>query len=284
MCMGFGCNAAGVTGCRIIDSPRERLIAIITNCFVPCNGRFPTIIAMINIFIIARVTGAAGSVLAALTLTGFILLGVFMTFLVSYILSHTVLKGIPSSFTLELPSYRRPQLGKIVVRSICDRTLFVLKRAMIVAAPAGLIIWLMSNISVGDLTLLQHCSGLLDPIARIFGLDGVILMSFILGFPANEIVLPIIIMSYAMSGSLTEMTDLASLGQLLTQNGWTWLTAFNVILFSLFHWPCGTTCLTVKKETGSVKWTLASMLIPTVCGLILCLMTTAAARLMGFFG
>lgn len=239
-------------------------------------------IAIINIFLVSSASGAVRSVTAALTLTGFILLGILMTLFVSYILSKTVLKGVPSSFTLELPPYRRPQPGKIIVRSICDRTLFVLKRAVIVAIPAGLLIWIMANVFIDGVSLLKYCSGFLDPFARIFGLDGVILLAFILGLPANEIVLPIIIMSYGMSGSLTDIPDLASLGQMLSQNGWTWVTALNVTLFTLFHWPCGTTCLTIKKETGSFKWTLASILVPTACGLALCFLTASSARLIEF--
>ena len=185
MCMGFGCNAAGIIGCRIIDSPRERLIAMITNNFVPCNGRFPTMIAIITMFFVGSAAGAFSSVLSAAILAGVIVLGVLMTLLISKILSATVLKGVPSSFTLELPPYRKPQIGKVIVRSIFDRTLFVLGRAIVVAAPAGLIIWLMANISVGDATLLAHCSGFLDPFAQVIGMDGVILLAFILGFPAN---------------------------------------------------------------------------------------------------
>ena len=196
MCMGFGCNAAGVVGCRIIDSPRERMIAILTNSFVPCNGRFPTLIAIITMFFAGISGGAGASLLSAFLLTMFILLGVAMTFLVSWILSKTVLKGVPSSFTLELPPYRRPQVGKVIVRSIFDRTLFVLGRAVVVAAPAGLFIWAAANIMVGDTSLLNYCASMLDPFARMLGLDGVILIAFILGLPANEIVVPIIIMAY----------------------------------------------------------------------------------------
>lgn len=270
MCMGFGCNSAGVTGCRIIDSPRERLIAIITNVFVPCNGRFPTIISIITMFFIGFGTGFGNSLLSTLILTGVILTGVGMTFIVSKILSKTVLKGIPSSFTLELPPYRKPQIGKVIIRSIFDRTLLVLGRAVLVAAPAGLIIWLMANISIGDLSLLAHCSNFLDPFAQLIGLDGVILMAFILGFPANEIVVPIMIMGYMASSNITEFDNLIELKNLLVNNGWTWITAICVMLFSLLHFPCSTTCLTIKKETGSLKWTIFSFLLPTVIGIIVC--------------
>ena len=279
MCMGFGCNAAGIVGCRIIDSPRERLIAMITNNFVPCNGRFPTLIAIISMFFVGVSGGAFDSMLSALLLTLFIVLGVCMTFLVSKALSMTVLKGIPSSFTLELPPYRRPQIGKVIVRSIFDRTLFVLGRAIAVAAPAGLLIWVMANVQVNGITLLAHCSGFLEPFARLLGMDGVILMAFILGLPANEIVIPIIIMAYMAQGSLLEFDSLAQLRELLVNNGWTWITAVSTMLFSLMHWPCTTTLLTIRKESGSLKWTVMSFLVPTVCGIVLCFAFTAVARL-----
>ena len=279
MCMGFGCNAAGIIGCRIIDSPRERLIAMITNNFVPCNGRFPTLIAIITMFFIGVNGGAASSLLSALLLTAVIVLGVFMTFLISRLLSKTILKGIPSSFTLELPPYRKPQVGKVIVRSIFDRTLFVLARAIVVAAPAGLLIWLMANITVADTSILSHCSGFLDPFARLLGLDGVILIAFILGFPANEIVVPIIIMAYMSQGSILELDNLNNLKALLVDNGWTWITAVSTILFSLMHWPCSTTLLTIKKETGSIKWTALSFFIPTVTGIIVCFTFTCIARM-----
>ena len=269
MCMGFGCNAAGVVGCRIIDSPRERLLAILTNNFVPCNGRFPTIITLISIFFISA-SGIAASAASALLLTAVILFGIFMTFAVTKLLSRTLLKGVPSSFTLELPSYRRPQIGKVIVRSIFDRTLFVLGRAVSVAAPAGLVIWLFANVQVGDVSLLKACADFFDPFAQLFGLDGVILIAFILGFPANEIVVPIIIMAYMSSGALTEMGSLTEMQALLTANGWDTATAVSVILFSLMHWPCSTTLMTVKKETGSLKWTFLAAALPTACGLTVC--------------
>ncbi|AOR23588.1 ferrous iron transport protein B [Clostridium taeniosporum] len=281
MCMGFGCNAAGIIGCRIIDSPRERLIAIITNNFVPCNGRFPTLIAIITMFFTGMFIGPFQSIASTLILTGVILLGVFMTFIISKILSKTILKGIPSTFTLELPPYRKPQVGKIIVRSIFDRTLFVLGRAIMVAAPAGLVIWLMANLNMNGLSLLAHCANFLDPFAQLIGLDGYILMAFILGFPANEIVIPIIIMSYMSSGSMLELNSIAKLHSLLTENGWTWLTAVCVMLFSLMHWPCSTTCLTIKKETQSLKWTLISFLIPTITGITICFIFTSIVRILG---
>lgn len=281
MCMGFGCNACGVIGCRIIDSPRERLIAILMNNFVPCNGRFPTLIAIITMFFAGAVGGAFQSVVSTLMLTGVIVLGVFMTLMISRLLSKTILKGMPSSFNLELPPYRRPQIGKVIVRSIFDRTLFVLGRAIVVAAPAGLVIWVLANISIGDTSILAHCAAFLDPFARLMGLDGYILMAFILGFPANEIVVPILIMSYMATGSLTELESLSELHTLLVSNGWTWLTAVCAMLFCLLHWPCGTTCLTVRKETQSLKWTLASFAIPTATGIILCMIVANTVRLLG---
>ncbi|NFH91866.1 ferrous iron transport protein B [Clostridium botulinum] len=281
MCMGFGCNAAGIIGCRIIDSPRERLIAIITNNFVPCNGRFPTLIAIITMFFAGMFVGSFQSIASTLILTCVILLGVFMTLTISKILSKTILKGIPSSFTLELPPYRKPQVGKIIVRSIFDRTLFVLGRAIVVAAPAGLVIWLMANLNVNGLSILTHCANFLNPFAHLIGLDGYILMAFILGFPANEIVIPIIIMSYMATGSIIELSSTAQLHSLLVENGWTWLTAVCVMLFSLMHWPCSTTCLTIKKETQSLKWTAVSFLVPTITGITICFIVTSIVRLLG---
>lgn len=271
MAMGFGCNAVGIVGCRIIDSPRERLIAIVTNCFVPCNGRFPTLIAVLTMFFVGSRSGARASLLAALLLTGFVLLGIAMTFAVSRLLSATLLKGAPSSFTLELPPYRRPQIGKVIVRSVFDRTVFVLGRAVCVAAPAGILVWLLANISPDGVTLLSRCTGFLDPFARLMGLDGVILMAFILGLPANEIVLPIIVMTYLSQGSLTPFEDLNALRGLLQANGWTWVTAVSTCLFCLMHWPCSTTLLTIRRETGGVKWMLLSMAVPTVIGVLVCM-------------
>ncbi|MDD2268184.1 MAG: ferrous iron transport protein B [Eubacteriales bacterium] len=278
MCMGFGCNAAGIVGCRIIDSPRERLLAILTNNFVPCNGRFPTLIAILTMFFIGASGGLFSSLQSALFLTAIILLGILTTFAVTKLLSKTLLKGVPSSFTLELPPYRKPQLGKVIVRSIFDRTLFVLGRAASVAAPAGLIIWLAANITVGDASILSHCAEFLDPFAKLMGLDGVILIAFILGFPANEIVLPIIIMAYMAQGSILEL-DNFQMKQLFIDNGWTWVTAINTMLFSLMHWPCSTTLWTIKKESGSWKWTVLAAIIPTVIGILTCILFTFIAKL-----
>lgn len=283
MAMGFGCNAAGVTGCRIIDSPRERLIAILTNSFVPCNGRLPALVTLITLFFTgASSAGPISSLRPALILTFFILTGVAATFFVSRLLSATVLKGMPSSFTLELPPYRRPQIGRVIWRSILDRTLFILGRAAAVAAPAGLVIWILANVSIGDISLLARFSGYLDPIGHLMGMDGVILMAFILGLPANEIVIPIIIMAYTSQGTLIEPGNLSDLHTLLISQGWTWVTALCTMVFFLFHWPCSTTLMTIKKETGSLKWTCLSILLPTACGVILCMAITAFSRLLTF--
>lgn len=283
MAMGFGCNAAGVTGCRIIDSPRERLIAILTNSFVPCNGRLPALVTLITLFFTgASSAGPISSLRPALILTFFILTGVAATFFVSRLLSATVLKGMSSSFTLELPPYRRPQIGRVIWRSILDRTLFILGRAAAVAAPAGLVIWILANVSIGDISLLARFSGYLDPIGRLMGMDGVILMAFILGLPANEIVIPIIIMAYTSQGTLIEPGNLSDLHTLLISQGWTWVTALCTMVFFLFHWPCSTTLMTIKKETGSLKWTCLAVLLPTACGVILCMAITAFSRLLTF--
>lgn len=292
MAMGFGCNAAGVVGCRIIDSPRERLIAILTNSLVPCNGRFPTLLMLISFFFMgttaAGAKNAASSALVslgtALLLTCFILLGVGMTLAASFLLSKTFLKGIPSSFTLELPPYRKPQIRKILVRSLLDRTLFVLGRALAVAAPAGLLIWLSANLAVGDTglfwmgssvpadsqSILSLITSFLDPLGHLMGLDGVILTAFLLGFPANEIVVPIILMAYLQTGYLTEFSSTAEMFSIFTANGWTFETILCMAVFSLFHWPCSTTCLTIRKETGSLKWTAAAFLLPSCIGFLLC--------------
>ena len=269
MCMGFGCNACGVTGCRIIESPRERLIAVLTNCFVPCNGRFPALITLILIFL-APAFGAFSSVMAGVILTFFIISGIIVTLLVSRILSKTLLKGIPSSFVLELPPYRRPQFRSIIIRSLLDRTLFVLGRAVVVAAPAGAIIWLTANIEAGDTSILNHMTAFLEPFGRAIGVDGVIITAFILGFPANEIVIPVMLMCYMSTGTLTDYTSLSQLHETLSGCGWTIQTAFCVLTLCMFHFPCGTTCLTIKKETGSLRWTALAFIIPTVTGICLC--------------
>lgn len=277
MCMGFGCNAAGIVGCRIIDSRRERLIAMLTNVFVPCNGRFPMIITVISLFFVS-VGGFAGSVLSALALTAVILLGILTTFGISRLLSATLLKGEPSSFTLELPPFRKPQIGKILAHSLLDRTVFVLGRAAAVAAPAGAVIWILANVTVGDATLLRHITDFFDPFARFIGLDGVIFTAFLLGLPANEIVIPLAVMAYMELGSLSELAPAQMLG-LFTANGWTPVTAVCVIVFALMHFPCSTSLLTIKKEAGGWKWAALAFVIPTLCGMILCAVIANISRL-----
>ncbi|MDO5010054.1 MAG: ferrous iron transport protein B [Intestinibacter bartlettii] len=274
MCMGFGCNACGVIGCRIIDSPRERLIAILTNTFVPCNGRFPTLIAISTIFFTSAIGNTfLSSASTAIFVTLIVLIGIGVTLLVSYLLSKTLIKGESSTFTLELPPYRVPQIGRIIYTSLIDRTLFVLSRAVIVAIPAGIITWFLANTYIGDMTILNHIALFLDPIGRFIGLDGFILLAFILGMPANEIVIPILIMSYMATGTMTDYSSLQELGNLLTAHGWTYLTALNLMLFSLLHWPCTTTLLTIKKETKSIKWTALGFLIPTTIAFLVCTIT-----------
>lgn len=274
MCMGFGCNAAGVCGCRIINSPRERLIAILTNAFVPCNGRFPFLITIATIFIAGKFTGLLSSIFSTLVVVVVILLGILMSLAISKLLSKTLLKGMPSSFILELPPYRKPQIGKVIVRSIFDKTLFILGRAVSVAVPAGLIIWIFANVGINGISILSYIANFLNPFAKLMGLDGYILTAFILAFPANEIVLPIILMGYLGGTSLSNISDTFSIGNILIENGWTLLTAINVMIFVVFHFPCSTTILTIKKETGSLKWTALSFILPTICGIIFCMFTT----------
>ena len=277
--MGFGCNAAAVVGTRIINSPREKLIAILTNCFVPCNGRFPFLITVATIFISGTISGIFSGLVAAIVVMLVVLLGILLTLLVSKILSKTILKGLPSSFTLELPPYRTPQIGKILIRSLLDRTLFVLGKAISIAAPAGLVIWLFSNINIGGISILDFIANALDPFAKVIGLDGYILTGFILGIPANEIVLPIILMGYLKNKTLIDIENVNEIGNILVANGWNLLTAINVMIFTLLHFPCGTTLLTIKKETKSLKWTLVSFILPTLCGIIICFTTTSLFRL-----
>jgi len=270
MCMGFGCNAAGVIACRIIESPRERLIAILTNNFVPCNGRFPLLITM-AVIILGGMVWNAGNITAALAVVAAVLTGVTVTLVVSFLLSRTLLKGIPAFFALEMPPYRKPVLGQIIVRSVMDRTLFVLSRAVIVAAPAGGIIWLLANISFGDMSMLGYIAAFLDPFGRQLGMDGIILLAFILGLPANELVIPLMIMGYMATGSLQEIQSLTALKTLLVdQHGWTCMTGICVMLFSLLHFPCAITLLTIHRETKSLKWALLSFLIPLVTACMVC--------------
>ncbi|MGN0400295.1 MAG: ferrous iron transporter B [Blautia sp.] len=280
MLMGLGCNAVGVTGCRIIDSPRERLVAILTNSLVPCNGRFPTILTILTLFFTIDTTHPFLNTLwLAFLLTIVLLLTFFMTFIISRILSGTLLKGFPSFFTLELPPYRRPQMIQVILHSLLDRTLHVLLRAITAAAPAGLLIWLMANVSVSGLSLLHLVSGFLDPVGRLLGLDGVILMAFLLGLPANEIIVPVMIMTYTFQTMLTDSENLQTLSLTLLQNGWTIHTAISMLLLTLFHWPCATTLLTIKKETCSLKWTAVAFFLPTLAGFSLCFLYTSSIRL-----
>ncbi len=277
MCMGLGCNAAGVVGCRIIASPRERLIAILTNSFMPCNGRFPTLLAVIALFL----TGTHGAFGSAVVLTACVALGVVMTMLVSRLLTVTVLRGQRSSFVLELPPFRRPQIAKTLARSLADRTMRVLGRAVVVALPAGAVIWLLANMEAGENTLLEHVTGFLEPVGRLMGLDGVTLTAFVLGFPANELVLPVAMMAYSAQGELLEIGSTQSFGAILTANGWDWTTAVSMLLFTLMHWPCSTTCITIYRETRSAKWTLLGFLLPAVCGFVCCAGFTLVVRLFG---
>ncbi|MGI6007793.1 MAG: ferrous iron transport protein B [Ruminococcus sp.] len=279
MAMGLGCNAVGVTGCRIIDSPKERLIAILTNSLMPCNGRFPTLILMATLLLGCTGNGMLSSVKTAFLLVLCICFSVFMTFLVSALLSKIIKKENHSSFFLELPPYRKPQFGKVILRSILDRTVFVLGRAVAVAAPAGLLIWILANVCPGGHSLLYYISAFLDLPGRLMGLDGVILLAFILGFPANEIILPIMLMIYMNQNQLTELGSISQLGPLLLSQGWSPVTVLCFLVFLLMHWPCSTTCLTIKKETGSLCWTAAAVLLPALCGIILCLVISAVSHL-----
>ena len=267
MCMGLGCNACGVMGCRIIDSPRERLAAILTNAFIPCNGRLPTLILLSLLLW----SGTGGSLAAAGTFLTCLLLAVVMTLLATRLLTATVLRGQSSAFTLELPPYRMPRLGQVLVRSLLDRTLFVLGRAVTVAAPAGLVIWTLANVTAGGVSLLFHAAAFFDPLGRLMGLDGMVLTALLLGFPANEIVLPALLMGYLHTGSLVETGGTAALGQLLAAQGWTAETAVCMMVLCVLHFPCGTTCLTIRRETGSWRWTALAALLPTAMGMALCM-------------
>ena len=270
MCMGLGCNAAGVVGARIIDSEKERLIAILTNAFMPCNGRFPALVTVITVFFSAG-TGLP-SVVCALILAAVILLGVIFTLIASRLLSSTILHGKPSSFILEMPPYRKPNIPRVIVRSMLDRTVFVLGRAVMIAIPAGLLIWLLANITLGGVTLLSHICLFLEPLAALCGMDGVILTAFLLGLPANEIVLPIILMAYTSGSELTEAGAITEVGAILTANGWSIKTALCFLIFSMAHFPCSTTLISVKKETGSTRWMLIAAALPTLFGAFTCML------------
>ncbi len=280
MAMGFGCNAAGVIATRVIESPRERIIAILTNNFVPCNGRFPTLIMLSIVFVAAAFPPAIASLVAAGTVVLVVLIGVAITLLVSWLLSRTVLKGEASSFTLELPPYRKPAIGRILYTSLIDRTLFVLWRAVIMAAPAGGLIWLLANISVQDQSLALWISDWLNPVGHVMGLDGAILLAYIVAIPANEIVVPTIIMIYSHAGAMLDITQLDQLRALLVdQAGWTLLTAVNLMLFALLHNPCSTTILTIWKETKSVRWTVIGALMPLGIGFVVTILVAQIGRM-----
>ncbi len=279
MAMGFGCNAAGIISTRIIDSPRERLIAILTNNFVPCNGRFPTLIMLATVFVAASVSPALASFAAAGTVVGVVLIGVFFTLVVSWALSRTVLKGTPTAFTLELPPYRRPGVLRVLYTSLIDRTMFVLWRAIVVAAPAGGVIWILGNVYAGDSSLAQITAGWLDPFGQVLGLDGVILLAYVIAIPANEIVVPTMLMVYAGLGVMTEPASYDALRTLLVdEHGWTMVTAVCLMLFSLLHNPCATTIVTMWKETRSRKWTTLGALMPLGIALVVTFIVASAMR------
>ncbi len=270
MLMGFGCNACGVMGCRIIRSKKERLCAIVTNSFIPCNGRLPTLIALISVFFCTGTSEFYNSLVTTGILLAILIVAVLITFAVSYIMSRFVKNDESGCFILELPPYRRPQFIKVILLSIKDKVLYVLSRAVLVSAPAGILIWFLSNISIEGLSLLGYVSKFLNPLAVYIGIDGVVLSAIFLSFPANEILLPIILMAYSSGGVLTEYSSVAQLGLILSDNGWTWITALCTIILCVFHFPCSTTCLSIKKETGSVFWTIVSIFVPLLIGMGLC--------------
>jgi len=282
MCMGFGCNATGVISCRTINSPRERLIAILTNNFVPCNGRWPTLILMTTVFVAPMFPSAVSSIVAAAVMAAITLVGIFASFIISAVLSRTLLKGESSFFTLEMPSYRRPQVFRVLYTSLIDRTIKVLYRAIVWAAPAGAIIWILGNVYVGSESLMTYLAGILSPIGLLIGLDGIILLAYIAALPANEIIIPTIIMGYMGASMMTELESMAGLHALFVTQGFTVVTAVCLMLFSVLHYPCATTTHTIWKETRSAKWTLLSNLIPLVVAFLVCFVVAQSARILGF--
>lgn len=282
MAMGFGCNAAAVMSSRIIESPRERMLAILTNNFVPCNGRWGTLIVLASLFMAAGFTGGMASLVTTSVIVGIVLFGIIITFLVSWVLSKTALSGIPTHYTLELPPYRKPKFVDTVIRSSLNKSLSVLMRAIKVAAPAGILTWVLANIQLGDTSILLHIVNFLNPLGQAIGLDGYILMAFLIGLPANEIVLPILLMGYLSTGALIEVDSIADLKQIFLNNGWTWLTALNMMLFSLLHYPCGTTLVNIYKETKSIKWTFWSFMIPTGIAFLVTFLIAQFVRFMGW--
>ncbi|MEO3947084.1 nucleoside recognition domain-containing protein [Gorillibacterium sp. CAU 1737] len=281
MSMGFGCNAAAILSTRIIESPRERMLAILTNSFVPCNGRWPTLILLSSLFMTFGVVGGAASFVTASVVMGMVLIGVAVTLGVSWILSRTALRGIPTHYTLELPPYRKPQIGKTILYATRDKSWAVLKRAVIVAAPAGVLTWVLGNLYIGESSVLAHGAAFFDPFAHLLGMDGYILMAFLLGLPANEIVLPILLMGYLSSAAMVDLDGLAGIREILLSHGWTWLTALNMMLFSLLHFPCGTTLFNIAKETRSAKWTAVAGLLPTGVAILVTFLVTQAVRAFG---
>lgn len=283
MSMGFGCNAAAILSTRIIESPRERMLAILTNNFVPCNGRWPTLILLSSLFMVgASATGALRTFSTALVLMGIVLVGITVTLTVSWVMSKTMLRGVPTHYTLELPPYRRPQIWKTIVRSSKEKSLNVLTRAIVVAAPAGILTWILGNVVIGGDSVLNHMAAFFDPFAQLLGLDGFIIMAFILGLPANEIVLPILLMGYMSSGAMVDVEGIGSIKELFLSHGWTWLTALNMMLFSLLHYPCGTTLVNIYKETKSLKWAVLSAVIPLGIAIGVTFATAQIVRLLGW--
>ncbi|MCU6711605.1 ferrous iron transporter B [Paenibacillus sp. J5C_2022] len=282
MSMGFGCNAAAIMSTRIIESPRERMLAILTNNFVPCNGRWPTLILLASLFMTVGVASQFHTLTTALILMGMVLLGIVVTLTVSWVMSRTALKGVPTHYTLELPPYRKPLIMKTILIASKDKSWSVLKRAVVVAAPAGIITWILGNVYVGDTSVLNHMAAFFDPFAHMLGLDGFILMAFILGLPANEIVLPILLMGYLSSGAMVDVEGLSDIKDIFLNQGWTWLTALNMMLFSLLHYPCGTTLINIYKETRSPKWTFLSFLIPTGIAIAVTFVVAQVARALGW--
>lgn len=290
MTMGFGCNAAGVVATRIIDSPRERLIAIITNNFSLCNGRWPTQILIASIFFGALVPAHLAGLATAGAVVAVAMLGIFFTLAVSWGLSNTVLKGEASAFSLELPPYRPPQLWQTLYTSLIDRTAIVLWRAIVFAAPAGAVIWLVSNIHIGELSLAEHFINSADPFGILLGLNGVILLAYIIAIPANEIVIPTVLMLTVLSAKLAgvgdgagvmfELDDATGVADVLRAGGWTMLTGLNLMLFSLLHNPCSTTIYTIYKETKSAKWTAVATVLPVIMGLVICFLVAQIYRLL----
>ncbi|WP_100330271.1 nucleoside recognition domain-containing protein [Bacillus xiapuensis] len=282
MAMGFGCNAAAIMSTRIIESPRERMLAILTNNFVPCNGRWPTLILLASLFMAVGFSGAMGTIVTAGVVMGMVLIGIVVTLTVSWVLSKTALKGVPTHYTLELPAYRRPKFWNTILRATLDKSWFVLRRAVVIAAPAGVLTWIAANVYLGDTSLLMHIVQFLDPFAQSLGLDGYILMAFIFGMPANEVVLPILLMGYLSTGAMTEVEDLHSIKQIFLDHGWTWLTALNMMLFSLLHFPCGTTLLNIYKETNSKKWTFTAFALPTAIAIAVTFIVAQVVRAFGW--